>query len=100
MAAGLGCLGEDFELGGEWAVESSSVRLTTASGDHGNVSVLAEELFQIRKGVGGFREGIEPKFNEFEVSDCGFGSVKQFCRRAALNGDAHFPYAQTRRRGR
>ena len=44
LAAGLGCLGEDFELGRERAIESAAVRLAAAGGNDGDVFVLAQEL--------------------------------------------------------
>ena len=95
LASGLCRLGEDFELGGEWTVKSSAVRLATAGGDNGDILVFAQKLFQVREGVGGLGEGIESQLEEFEMFDSRFGPVEQFGWRSALNGHAEFSDAQT-----
>ena len=89
VEAGGGCLGEDFDLGGDGAGELAAVGRAPAGGDGGGGGVVGEELLELRQGQERLLEVVEAELEEGRLLDDGGRLFNHLGRRGADDGDAH-----------
>ena len=91
--AGGGGFREDFELGGDGALEFAAGRGAAAGGDGGDLAALVKKLLEPGKDGGGIGQIVEAKFDEVIFADNALGVLEHFGGRDAGDGDADFANA-------
>ena len=89
MEPGDGGLGQDFNFGGDRAVELAAECGATTGGDGGCGGVVLEELLELRHGREGLLEVVEAELEKRGFPDDRGRLFNHFGGRGADDGDAH-----------
>ena len=89
VEAGVGCLGEDFDLGGDRAGELASIGRAPTGGDGGGGGVVGEELLEFGQGKEGLLEVVEAELEKRRLLDDRGRLLDHLGGRGADDGDTH-----------